>query len=90
MPDNFFNNAINAATGSNKRNVNVRLTEAGKQRLQDLEPQGTDYTILSAISRHAPCDVSTVVKDPQIKFNYEQVRDVMMRFLNNGWITEAV
>lgn len=89
MPDSFFDKVANIIPGK-KRTLNVRLTEAGKQRLQDLEVQGADYMILSAISRHAPCDVSTVVKDPQVKFDYAQVRDTMEKFLNNGWLTEAI
>lgn len=86
----FFNNPLEAITGKNQqKGNNVVLTQTGRKRLEDLDTHGMEYRVLSAINRRAPCDIGVVLKDPEINLSIAQVRDLMTRFYDRGWITEG-
>lgn len=79
---------VNQVCGSGGgKNVSVQLTTTGDDKLMKIHAGGAEYQILSAIKRHEPCTVGEVARDAQMtKYTYDQIRDVMLSFLDRGWI----
>lgn len=84
-----FFNQISQAVNDGKQGRNFVLTQTGRKRLEDLDSHGMEYRVLSTINRRAPCDLGVVVKDPEITLSLAQVRDIMLKFYDRGWITEG-
>ena len=81
-----FFDKVEQMTGGGNKQKNFKLSPLGNDKLTKITASGAEYIILSAIKRHEPCNVDELVKDPQIKYGYEQIRDTCNRFFSSGWI----
>jgi hypothetical protein len=79
---------VKKVTGKGGESANYRVSTTGDVKLNNAELGRFEYIILAAIKRHEPCSPDEVVKDPQVKFQYQQVYDAMVRFKAKGWILE--
>lgn len=81
----FFDKAVQAVGGGD-RSPGYELTEIGDKKFQEVQANSAELMVLSGIKRHAPCDSSELVKDPQIKLSIDQIRTVMENLYSKGWI----
>lgn len=83
----FFDKAQQVIGGGGKK-MQVCVSTIGDQKLETIQADGAEYKILSAVKRHSPATLDEVARDPQIKFNHDQVREIMIGLLDKGWLEE--
>jgi hypothetical protein len=83
----FFDKA-QQVMGGGGRKMQVQVSTIGDQKLESIQADGAEYKILSAVKRHSPATLDEVIRDPQIKYSNDQVREIMIGLLNKGWLEE--